>query len=129
MNQHPLVGITASFWIEPKTARLEHGRDKYNSSVSNLPKYQGCWGSNKPSFLISTSIDARYCLENPNPTVTKQNRHKWLLRLNMATLAQPPAPVPTGNDIPTYYQVPETTYDCMPASHPIKALLSLQSQI
>lgn len=35
----------------------------------------------------------------------------------MAVLAQPPAPVPTGNDIPTYYQVPETTYDCMFASH------------
>jgi hypothetical protein len=35
----------------------------------------------------------------------------------MAALAQPPAPVPTGNDIPTYYQVPETTYDCMFFSH------------
>ncbi|KAI3215137.1 hypothetical protein DTO012A9_10313 [Penicillium roqueforti] len=29
----------------------------------------------------------------------------------MATLTQPPAPVPTGSDIPTYSQVPETTFD------------------
>jgi hypothetical protein len=29
----------------------------------------------------------------------------------MAALAQPPVPVSTGSDIPTYYQVPETAYD------------------
>lgn len=30
----------------------------------------------------------------------------------MATLAQPPAQVPTGSGIPTYSQVPETSFDC-----------------
>ncbi|KAF4771022.1 hypothetical protein HAV15_012574 [Penicillium sp. str.  len=29
----------------------------------------------------------------------------------MATLTQPPPPVPTGSDIPTYSQVPETSFD------------------
>ena len=28
----------------------------------------------------------------------------------MATLTQSPAPVPTGSDIPTYSQVPETAF-------------------
>lgn len=37
----------------------------------------------------------------------------------MAALAQPPVPVSTGSDIPTYYQVPETAYDRMFLAFPL----------